>query len=158
MDLAVYYLAFLAFIFVQNGDFLGFPDALDDYLFRGLGGNAAIIVFGLQRKNQLVAKGNIFFDFFSVGEPHMVLFIEAGAFVGLIGRLFFFGADRGAVNGDFDLEKVGHAGREVKIGPNNLAFLAIIFFIGRHQGIGDRLHYFFPGNIAFFLKFAQSGV
>src|SRR3990167_2213476 len=48
-------LVFFVFKLAKNTPALGFADFLDNYLFGGLSGNAAIVFFCLKRENQFIA-------------------------------------------------------------------------------------------------------
>src|SRR3989344_4128906 len=151
-------LAFFAAEFSQDGGSLGFSDPLDDDLLGGLSGDAAVIFFGLKRKDQLVFQLGVFLYFFGVFNQDMLFRIEADTLVlalrslggGGFSLFLFRHPDDRIINDYFDLGKNHFSGIGIECGPHYLVFLAVIFLISGGESHLYGFYYLLLWNPALF--------
>ena len=85
------YVAFFFFKGLVNHLPLGLADALNYHLFGGLGGDAAVVLFGVQGDQKLAPEFNVGFYFFGLTEHNVPFRIKAEFFFyRRVWRILFF--------------------------------------------------------------------
>ena len=153
-------------VFGHDGSLLGLSNLLDNDLLCGLCGDAPIVALALQREDNFIIKHRVFFYLARVFKHDVVLGVEVDALVCLIARPFFLlhllnlllGNDAGLIHDDFDLIEHRFPRAQVKGGPDDLTFLAVLFFIRGRERRFYRFKHLLARYAALILKLVEDGI
>ena len=154
-------LALFLAVFSEDRSLFSLADLLDDDLLCSLGGDASVVAFDFEGKDDLVANSSVFLDPFRVCEKDVMFGVVADLDIGLVhvlevlGVLLVLHDDAVAVDDDLDLKEFRLACVRVEDATDDLAFLAVFFFIGSGKGELDRFEHLRFWNAALFFELAE---
>src|SRR3989344_623121 len=143
-----------------------FTDFLNNHLFRRLRRDTSVIPLAFERKDNLLIEGRVFLYLLRVMNHDVVFGIEINALIARIALFlrffhfldFRFRNDARLVDDDLHLIKGGCPTSNIKFSPDNLALLAIFFFVRRRERSLDGFEHFIARDAAFFLELAEGGI